>query len=198
MVMSKALAHPHSFIDMQVIPDIQQQQFVGLAFTWKMDPMTSADIAYELKNHQESDPQWKQQAATIMANILAQDYFTDLYVNGKKISFQAIPSHYQLQRDGLQLIFTFTAVFKQAFPVAGANIEFMTYDPTFFVSMSYPDKTAISSPSALQSQCKISLHEADVPDELRFYADSLDIDQTAEEDTTLGLKFAQRVNIKCQ
>ncbi|MDW7588079.1 DUF1007 family protein [Providencia manganoxydans] len=195
---TKSFAHPHSFIDMQVTPEIKEHQFVGLAFTWKMDPMTSADIAYELKNSKEDEPKWRAQAAAIMANILAQNYFTDFYSQGKKIAFQTLPSNYRLQRDGLQLIFSFTAQLKHPIPVAGANIEFMTYDPTFFVSMTYPDQKALHSAKAPQTQCKITLHEPDVTDELRFYAYSLDIDQSPEEDETLGLQFAQKVKIQCQ
>lgn len=194
----KSFAHPHSFIDMQVIPEIKQQQVIGLTFTWKMDPMTSADIAYELKNSQEDDIQWKTQAATLMANILAQDYFTDFYSQGKKIAFQAIPSHYRLQREGLQLIFSFTARLKQPVPIKGLDIEFMTYDPTFFVSMTYPNQQAVILSNTLDSQCKMTLNEPNVTDELRFYAYSLDINQTPEDDTTLGLQFAQKVKIACQ
>ncbi|EKT58521.1 DUF1007 family protein [Providencia sneebia] len=194
----KSFSHPHSFIDMQVLPEIEQHQYQGLTFTWKMDPMTSADIAYELKNKKESDPEWKKQAATVMANILSQDYFTEFYSQGHKVRFKKLPSHYQLQREGLQLIFTFTVPFESPFPINGSDIEFLTYDPTFFVSMTYPDNKAILHPKELEEICNIKLLEPDVTEALRTYADSLDIDETAEEDTTLGLQFAQRVKIQCQ
>ncbi|WP_368884430.1 DUF1007 family protein [Providencia vermicola] len=196
---AKSISHPHSFIDMQVVPDIKQQQFIGLTFTWKMDPMTSADIAYELKNSKEDDPKWKAQAATLMANILAQDYFTDFYSQGKKVAFHTIPSHYQLRREGLQLIFSFSMFLKQPIAIKGSNIEFMTYDPTFFVSMTYPNQQSVIAPQALNAaSCHLTLQEPNVSDELRFYAYSLDINQTPEEDTTLGLQFAQKVKIQCQ
>ena len=197
-VSTKSFSHPHSFIDMQVFPEIQQNQYDGLTFTWKMDPMTSADIAYELKNKKESDPKWKEEAAAIMANILSQDYFTELYSDGHKIRFKKLPSFYRLQREGVQLVFTFTIPFESPLPIKGSNLEFLTYDPTFFVSMTYPDSKAITSPKELDPTCRIHLLEPNVTDELRSYASSLDIDQSAEEDTTLGLKFAQRVKIQCQ
>ncbi|MCW2253947.1 ABC-type uncharacterized transport system substrate-binding protein [Providencia alcalifaciens] len=197
-ITSKGYAHPHSFIDMQVVPDIKQEQFIGLTFTWKMDPMTSVDIAYDLKKSKEGDIQWKKQAATLMANILAQDYFTDFYVQGKKMALQHLPAHYRLQREGLQVVFTFTVLFVHPFAVKNANIEFLTYDPTFFVNMTYPNNNAIILPKGLDSECKITLQEPNVADELRLYAYSLDMNQSAEDDDTLGLQFAQRVKIQCQ
>nr|WP_272942019.1 DUF1007 family protein [Providencia stuartii] len=95
-------------------------------------------------------------------------------------------------------MFSFTARLKQPVPIKGLDIEFMTYDPTFFVSMTYPNQQAVILSNTLDSQCKMTLNEPNVTDELRFYAYSLDINQTPEDDTTLGLQFAQKVKIACQ
>ena len=190
-------AHPHSFIEMQVSLENKQNKYTGISYVWKMDPMTSADIAYELKGIKPDDPRWKQQEAIIMANVLVQDYFTDFYYQGKKVSFKRIPDSYHLEKDGFSLVFFFTASFMQPLPIEGSHVEIQTYDPTFYVSMTYQNKQQINLPLDIAANCQMELQEANVTDSMRAYAFSLDKSDNPEEDLALGKQFAQRVDIQC-
>ncbi|APC11114.1 MULTISPECIES: DUF1007 family protein [Providencia] len=190
-------AHPHSFIEMQMSLETKQNKYSGISYVWKMDPMTSADIAYELKGVKPDDPRWKQQEAIIMANILMQNYFTDFYYQDKKVNFKRIPDSYHLEKEGFSLVFFFTASFMQPLPIADSHIKIQTYDPSFYVSMTYQNKQQITLPIELAANCDIDLQEANITDSMRAYAFSLDKSDTPEEDLALGKQFAQRVDIRC-
>lgn len=190
-------AHPHSFIDIKMSLGTKQDKYSNISYEWKMDPMTSADIAYELKGLKPDDPRWKQQEAIIMANVLMQDYFTDFYYQGNKVSFKRIPDSYHLEKDGFSLIFFFTASFMQPLPIANSHVEIQTYDPSFYVSMTYPNKQQITLPLEIAANCNVDLQEANITDSMRAYAFSLDKNDTADEDLALGKQFAQRVDIQC-
>lgn len=194
---TKTIAHPHSFIDMRIAIDTQQDNYSGITYIWKMDPMTSADIAYELKGIKNDDPRWKKQEAIIMANILVQNYFTDFYYQNKKVKFKTIPNSYRLQKDGFQLVFTFSTSLAQPLPIANSLVEILTYDPTFYVSMTYQNKQQIDVPLEIAAHCNVILKEAEITDAMRSYAFSLDTDQSPDEDLALGKQFAQRINIQC-
>lgn len=193
----KSLAHPHSFIEMQVAIETTQDNYSGLSYTWKMDPMTSADIAYELKGVKKDDPRWKQQEAIIMANVLMQNYFTDFYYQGKKVSFKQIPNSYHLEKEGFQLIFSFNTSFVSPLPIKDSQVEMLTYDPTFYVSMTYQNRQQIVLPLEVAANCTLVLKEAEITHAMRTYAFSLDTEQSPDEDLALGKQFAQRINIQC-
>lgn len=93
-----AIAHPHSFIDMNTTFVAKDQRLVGLKMVWVMDEITSADLLYDAKNAKSDSEVWKKLAAEVMANVLGQHYFTDLYRDGKPVKYLNLPSEYHLSR----------------------------------------------------------------------------------------------------
>lgn len=79
-----AMAHPHSFIEMKNSLVITDNQLTGMKMTWTMDPLTSADLLYDAGNAANGSEIWKQLAAEVMANVIGQHYFTELYHEGKR------------------------------------------------------------------------------------------------------------------
>ncbi|WP_369311810.1 DUF1007 family protein [Providencia rettgeri] len=197
IVAPQVVAHPHSFIEMKMALETKQNDYSGISYAWKMDPMTSADILYELKGIKPDDPRWKQQEATIMANVLMQDYFTDFYYQGEKVRFKRIPDNYHLEKDGFSLVFYFTTSFMHPLPIKHAHITIQTYDPSFYVSMTYQNQQQITLPLEVAATCQLTLEEANITDSMRAYAFSLDKSDTPDEDLALGKQFAQRVDIQC-
>ena len=74
----------------------------------------------------------------------------------------------------------------------------LTYDPTFYVSMTYRDNTQIILPLEMIADCKHKLIEPFADESLKEYAQSLDINGSADSDLNLGLSFTQRVQVLCQ
>lgn len=196
-VCQPAQAHPHSFIDMKTEIVTQDDRLAGFKMTWTMDEITSADVFYDIGDAKPGSVAWKKLAAGIMANVLGQHYFTEVYRNGQPIKFENMPSEYHLERQGLKARLLFVLPLAHPPELDGAPIVLSTYDPTYFVDMTYGDRQAITLPAALVSRCKIDLMTPDPGASLRQYALSLDKKDTPTEDMALGKQFAQRVTLQC-
>ncbi|MBF1995347.1 DUF1007 family protein [Serratia symbiotica] len=193
-----AAAHPHSFIDMNTTFVAKDQRLVGLKMVWVMDEITSADLLYDAKNAKSDSVVWKKLAAQVMANVLGQHYFTDIYRNGKPVKYLNLPTEYHLSRRGNQAVLEFVLPLAEPQPLVGKPFEISTYDPSYFVDMTYKGPTALHLPLAMAQQCKLSLITPKPDTSLRLYALSLDKNDSPGEDRALGQQFAQRVTLQCQ
>ncbi|MDQ4428975.1 DUF1007 family protein [Yokenella regensburgei] len=199
MVLSlPALAHPHSFIDIQTGVVVKNGQFTGLSMRWKMDEITSADLLYDAGNAKPGDEVWKKLAAEVMANVLGQHYFTEVWHDGKKVKFENRPDGYGLAREGHQAVLTFTLPLAEPQPLAGQTYTFSTYDPTYYVDMTWKNDHDISLPAAQQNACRVTLTTPEPNEKMTTYALSLDKADAPPEDMELGQYFAQKVTLKCQ
>lgn len=194
----QALAHPHSFIDMRMTVEGQNDLITGLRMTWMMDPMTSADLLYDAGAASKEAEVWKKLAAEVMANVLGQHYFTDIFRDGKPVKYAPVPSEYHLSRHGNQAVLEFVLPLAHPQPLAGKPLLISTYDPTYFVDMSYKEDKAIAVNPALSSRCHTTLTTPKPDASLQSYALSLDKNDSPDEDMALGQQFAQRVTLQCQ
>lgn len=190
-------AHPHSFIDMQTTVESQNENITGLRMVWTMDPITSADLLYDAGNAAKDSEVWKKLAAEVMANVLGQHYFTDIYRDNRPIKYRPTPTEYHLSRKGNQAVLEFVLPLAHPQPLAGKPLLISTYDPTYFVDMSYVDEKAIRLAPSLISRCKTTLATPKPDAGLQSYALSLDKADAPAEDMELGKQFAQRVTLQC-
>ncbi|NDL65730.1 DUF1007 family protein [Acerihabitans arboris] len=193
-----AYAHPHSFIDMKTDIQTQDDRLTGLKMTWTMDEITSADVFYDAGDAKPDSVTWKKLAAEIMANVLGQHYFTEVYRDGKAVKFDNLPTEYHLERVGLKARLMFVLPLAHPPRLEGAPIVFSTFDPTYFVDMTYDGKQAISLPAALAPRCGIDLATPAPNASLQQYALSLDKADAPQADMALGKQFAQRVTLQCR
>lgn len=191
-------AHPHSFIDMNTTFVAKDQKLMGLKMVWVMDEITSADLLYDAENAKSDSEIWKKLAAEVMANVLGQHYFTEIYRDGKPLKYLNLPTEYHLSRQGHKAVLEFVLPLAEPQPLAGEPFEISTYDPTYFVDMTYRDKQALHLPSEMEKQCKFSLMTPKPDQSLQAYALSLDKNDSPGEDLALGQQFAQRVTLSCQ
>lgn len=87
-----AQAHPHSFIDMKTTFINEKQMLVGMKMVWTMDEITSSDLLYDAENAKSDSEIWKKLAAEVMANVLGQHYFTDIYRDGQPVKYKNLPT----------------------------------------------------------------------------------------------------------
>lgn len=193
-----AQAHPHSFISLKTTPVIEQGQLTGLKMQWLMDELTSADLLYDAGDAKPDSPVWKKLAAEVMANVLRQDYFTEVWQQGKKMKFMAQPSEYRLERVEHQAMLSFVLPLSAPQPLQGASFQFSTFDPSFYVDMTYIEDTDVFLPPDLTTRCHISVLTPEPSEEMMDFAASLDKDDAPPEDMALGKKFAQKVTLQCQ
>lgn len=193
-----ARAHPHSFITITNQLVVVDGQLTGMKMRWLMDELTSADLLYDAGNAKPGDEVWKKLAAEVMANVLGQHYFTEFWHEGKKVKFDNLPTAYGLARQGHQAVLTFTLPLATPQPLAGQTYTFSTFDPTYYVDMSYEHDGDVAFAPDFKGACSVSVHTPQPNEQMLSYAQSLDKEDAPEEDMELGKQFAQKVTVKCQ
>ncbi len=192
------LAHPHSFISLQSTPEVEGGMLTGLNMRWTMDEITSADLLYDAGDAAPGSAVWKKLAAEVMANVLGQHYFTEIWHNGKKVTFFPTPKSYGLSREQHQAVLSFTLPLAHPQPLAGQAYQISTFDPTYYVDMHYDGQGAITLPATLsEKKCTVQLKTPQPSSDLQSYALSLDKSDAPEEDMELGKQFAQQVTLQC-
>ncbi|MFP5597418.1 DUF1007 family protein [Kluyvera sp. 142486] len=191
-------AHPHSFITITNQLVVADGKLTGMKMRWVMDELTSADLLYDAGNAKPGDEVWKKLAAEVMANVLGQHYFTEFWHDGKKVKFENLPTAYGLARQGHQAVLTFTLPLATPQTLAGQTYTFSTFDPTYYVDMSYEKDGDVAFAPDFKGVCKVSVHTPHPNDEMLSYAQSLDKADAPPEDMDLGKQFAQKVTIACQ
>ncbi|TLV17502.1 DUF1007 family protein [Klebsiella indica] len=191
-------AHPHSFISLQTQAVAEKGLLTGFKMRWTMDEMTSADLLYDAGNAKPGSEIWKKLAAEVMANVLGQHYFSELWHNGQRVKFENRPDGYGLERNGHQAVLTFTLPLAKPQPLAGQKFTFSTYDPTYFVDMYYDKASDFTLPAAMKPMCTAKVMTPKPNEKMLSYAQSLDKADAPPEDMELGSYFAQKVTLQCQ
>lgn len=199
MTVSPALlAHPHSFIDMKTELVAKDDTFTGLKMIWTMDEITSADLLYDAGEAKPGSVVWKKLAAEVMANVLGQHYFSEIWHNQQRVKFLNLPTEYNLSRSGHKAVLEFILPLAEPPTLTGQRFEILTFDPTYFVDMFYDNPGALTLPAALQTHCRFTLNTPKPDDSLKQYALSLDKADAPAEELDLGRQFAQTVVLTCQ
>ncbi|MDQ9158580.1 DUF1007 family protein [Citrobacter portucalensis] len=191
-------AHPHSFIHLKTEIVSENDQFVALKMRWTMDEITSADLLYDEGNAKPGDEIWKKLAAEVMANVLGQHYFTEVWHDGKKVKFKNRPTEYGMAREEHQAVLTFVLPLAEAQPLSGQKYTISTFDPTYYVDMSYDKDSDARLGQSISQKCRISVHTPTPNEQTLSFAQSLDKEDAPPEDMELGKQFAQMVTLQCQ
>ncbi|WP_075181512.1 DUF1007 family protein [Pantoea sp. 1.19] len=190
-------AHPHSFIALQAQPVIDDGKLTGIAMRWKMDDITSADLLYDAGTAAPGSEVWKKLAAEVMANVLGQHYFSEMWHRGQRVKFDTVPPRYGLAREGHQAVLSFVLPLAKPLPLSGLSLTLMTFDPTYFVDMHYDNAAAFSLGDAAAVRCRSRVDTPTPGAALKQYALSLDKADAPAEEMDLGRQFAQTVTLTC-
>ena len=190
------LAHPHAFIDMQTTPIVENNQLTGLSMKWTLDEASSSAVIYDMKQAKTKNEQQKL-IDDVMGNVVSEHYFSYLYDNQhNKIKYSPHPKNYGVKIQGLQLQYYFDVPLTHSQNLEKNTFSLQTYDPTYYVAMTYPSKSAVDF-SALPKNCQGKLIEPNVDEKIQSYASSLDKSQKNADDS-LGVMFAQKIIIQCE
>lgn len=197
-VAPQAWSHPHSFISMQTTLVHNGSQLTGLKMYWVMDAITSADLLYDAGQSKPDSVVWKKLAAEVMANVMGQHYFTEFWHEGSAVKFDNLPPEYRLRRQGNQAVLEFVLPLSEPQRLQGQRFTFSTFDPTYFVDMTFDSEKSLHIPAELAKQCQFSLKTPNPSASLQAYALSLDKADSPPEERDLGRQFAQTVTLTCQ
>lgn len=192
-----AWSHPHSFIDMKTQFISENDRLSGMKMVWTMDEITSADLLYDAGKAKPGDVVWKKLAAQVMANVLGQHYFTEVWQDKNRVKFLNLPKEYNLSRAGNKAVLEFIVPLGEPQLLSAKQYRIQTFDPSYFVDMYYDNPQALTMDDTVKSHCQIDLHTPKPDDSLKQYALSLDKADAPPEDMDLGQQFAQTVTLTC-
>jgi len=191
-----ASAHPHAWVDTNTYIEADQTHIIALHMTWTFDAETST---YMLQGEDISADNIEQTlqrlAQSVVGNMYNEHYFTYLYNDNEPVRYKEA-RHPQLIQDGNKLVLSFELPL--SIPIAFKDKEFKLYiyDETYFVDMSWLDKTNIQLSEPLTKKCSGELLAPKTSDELRAYTLSLASD--IAPDNAIGQLFSQKYQLHCQ
>lgn len=198
LLTASAWSHPHSFIAMQTTLIHQGDQFTALKMRWVIDEITSADLLYDAGEAKPDSVVWKKLAAEVMANVLDQHYFSELWHQGNAVSLGNVPSDYHLSMQGHKAVLNFVLPLGEPQPLAGQHYIFSTFDPSYFVAMYYDSDKSLHLPAEVAERCIFTLKTPKPDSALQAWALLLDKADVPPEYMALGRQFAQTVTLTCQ
>ncbi|WP_439258657.1 zinc transporter binding subunit ZevA [Lonepinella sp. BR2930] len=195
--MQNVQAHPHAFIGMKTTPLVENNTLKGFSVQWLLDEASSAELLYDLKVA-HNDLKAKQAIVDDMVkNTVSEHYFSYLYdKQGNRVKYTSHPANYDIKAVGNQILYHFDFFLSQPQKLIDNQFVLMIYDPTYYVSMYYDNKSAVDF-SQLPSNCHGEMVDQTVDEKTKQYAQALDKTQR-EADFSLGKQFAQKVILQCQ
>ncbi|MCA2014595.1 DUF1007 family protein [Vibrio tritonius] len=191
-----ANAHPHSWIDMTTQIQGTDKAITGFHMIWQFDPMTTA----YLFDGEDMSPKHKQEtldklAKSILNNMLSTHYFTYFYHDKTPIKYKTGESPVLTTERG-KATFTFDLPLAKPYPLTQDPLKLLIFDPTYYVDISWKNRSSIELSSALAKQCQFEIVEPHPTAKEVAYATDLPAD--ADPDDTLGQLFTQSLVLTCQ
>ena len=189
-------AHPHAWVDTNTYIESDDTHITALHMTWTFDIETSnymlqgEDISAE-----KIDATLQRLAESVVGNMYNEHYFTYLYDENTPIRYKEA-RHPQLIQDKNKLVLSFELPLSNPIAFKGKALKLYIYDETYFVDMSWLDKSNIQLSDQLTAQCNGELLAPKASDELRAYTLSLASD--VAPDNTIGQLFSQKYQLNCQ
>jgi len=193
---SYLLAHPHAWVDTNTYIESDDTHIKSLHMTWSFDADTSA---YMLQG-EDISPEHLQAtlqklASGVIGNLYNEHYFTYLYDGNTPVKYKSA-IYPQMLIDEDKIVLSFELPLSSPIAFAGKNLRLYIYDQTYFVDMSWLNKSDVQISEQLMSSCKGEIVEPKVSDAQRAYTLALAADVTP--DNTLGKYFSQQYKLNCQ
>lgn len=188
-------AHPHSWIEMKTLIQGDEKHITGFRMVWTFDAMTSA---YMLDGEDMSDEFKNTTLAmirdSVMHNMMNEHYFTYFYQDKTPIKYK-IAQNPHLTQDKAKLTLLFDLPLAKPQPLTQDSLRLLIFEPSYYVDMTWKQKTDVQLSGELQKNCSFTLVEPNPTTEQMLYAQSLPED--ADPDHALGQLFTQTVTLQC-
>jgi len=195
-----ARAHPHAWIDVMVkVLFDDKHRMYGLEETWIFDPLYTAFVLEG--NMRGKDKNRKPDQAAIdgvskenLKNIKDYNYLTVVESNGVKAGYAGTRDLAgSFVKDRLRM--TFTLLLDKPLDPAAAPVEYMVFDPTYYIEMLHAESAGAIALSGAAPGCRHTLTPPKPNPDAVALAASMDRTQSAGDG--LGQLFAERVTIRC-
>ena len=188
-------AHPHAWVDTNTYIDSNETHITALHMTWTFDAETSTYMLQgEDISPEKIDQTLQRLAESVVGNMYNEHYFTYLYDGNEPVRYKEA-NHPQLIQDGNKLVLSFELPLSNPIAFNNKKFKLYIYDETYFVDMSWLDKSNIQLSEQLTAKCAGKLVAPKASDELRAYTLSLASDLAP--DNTIGQLFSQKYQLHC-
>ncbi len=192
-----ALAHPHSWIDLEsrlIFDDAGRLEAIEL--DWLFDEFYTAFIAEEfVAAGIEPSVFLTEVAVDNLANLRAYDYFTDLAQDGQKLALDEVRS-YETGLRGERLWLSFEVPLAVPADPADGAFTLAVYDPTYYIEVLYHEGVSPVLDGIDAEACSVFVMPPSPTAEQVSLAFMLDASQTGENG--LGRHFAELATIDCR
>jgi ABC-type uncharacterized transport system substrate-binding protein len=195
-----ARAHPHAWIDVKVkVLFDDKHRIYGFEETWIFDPLYTAFVLEGNMRGAGKDKKPDQAAIDGVSkenlkNIKDYDYLTVVESNGAKTGYAGtrdLAGSYVKDR----LLMSFTLLLDKPLDPAAAPVEYMVFDPTYYIEMLHAEGAGAIELSGGGAGCRYTLTPPNPNPNAVALAASLDRTQSAGNG--IGRLFAERVTIRC-
>ncbi len=191
-----ALAHPHVWVDMEVMPRFDDNgNLIAFEQRWRFDTFYSVVLMEEIE--QGGDEGKAQLLDEIIRNLSRHEFYTRARVNGERLALAEVED-FDLETDARTAEFRFTLPLSE--PVAAGRLQqhgfsYQVYEPTYYMEMLHAEQGGVQLSSAA-GYCHYTIEKPEPTMEQLERALEVDEDGVAQ-DPTLGQHFAETVFIQC-
>ncbi|WP_372882399.1 DUF1007 family protein [Psychromonas sp.] len=187
--------HPHSWVELKTEIDGNKNEIVGFDMQWTFDAMSSAYMidGYDLSPEKKAQS-FQEIADAVLNNMLTEHYFTFFYDGEEPIRYKRAINA-KLTQQGAKVTLAFYLPLSKPQPALGTSLRLLIYEPSYYVDISWKQKSDISLSAELKNACTVELKEPKPTPERKNYALALPAD--ADPDNALGQLFTQTVTLNC-
>lgn len=193
---ARAEAHPHVWVTTKTELVFADGKLTALKQAWTFDDAFSAFALQGMEKQKDGtygDDVLKPLAEVNVTSLKEYDYFVKGKTATAKIAFND-PVDYYLTYENETLTLHFTLPLKT--PIAAKALTFDIYDPTIFVSFSFAEKDAVSSPGAPAGCTAEAISPTPGSGPSTTLSESFFTNLTAGSD--YGAQFADKIKVSCR
>lgn len=189
-------AHPHAWIDLRstVLLD-ENGHVIAIEQEWLFDDFYTLFVTEHIESAGESPKAaLNELAKSNLGSLSAYDYFTEVEVDGSRISLGTVTEYESELRNG-RLWLRFVLPLAEPLDAVARDFSFAVFDPTYYVEVLHLEGEVISFRGPGGNACSGMIVPPTPTVEMVMLAQALD--RGAKPDNTLGSVFAERVEVAC-
>ena len=192
-----ARAHPHAWIDLRSTVHLNGDgQIVGIEQEWLFDNFyTLFVIESANRNAVDQKKALTHLAETNLKNLRAYDYYTEVRVGGKKVTFNTV-TEFDSELRGDKLWMRFLVPLSEPVDASASQVSYAVYDPTYYVEILHLKDDVVAFRGSSKHRCGGRILAPNPTMEAVTLAQALD--RQAPPDSSLGRMFAEQVDISCR
>ena len=198
LIAAPAGAHPHAWIDLRVrVLFDEEGRVTGLRESWLFDDFYTAFALEGLgqnKHGRPTDEALERIGTLNLTNLREYDYFTEIRVDGEIVAPDGT-SDPETDMVGNRLRMTFTVDLAEPLDLAGRVLDYMIFDPTYYIEMLHAETFDAVALVDAPAGCDTDVVRPNPTFEMVSLAAAIDLTQTGPQN--LGALFAETVTVTC-